>query len=197
MAKIGLNNFWYGLLNEDNTAQANGTVSYQGAKSPAKAISCSVSITNNSATLYADDAIAESDYSFGGGTVTIGIDREGHSSNNASNMDTLADLLGHDMTDGELVRNAGDTAPYVGLGRVVTLIRDGVRKYKVEFLHKVKFSEPNQEDNTKGENLDFATITIEGQIATLDNGDWSKAKIFDTKDAAVNYLKGLLAAPTP
>lgn len=70
MAKIGLNNFRYGLLTEN----PDGTASYGGAHKPAKAASCSVSITSNSATLYADDVLAESDTSFQSGTVTIGLD---------------------------------------------------------------------------------------------------------------------------
>ena len=60
MAKIGLTNFWYSKLTEAE----DGTPSYDGATSFGKAISASVSITNNSAMLYADDALAESDTSF-------------------------------------------------------------------------------------------------------------------------------------
>ena len=99
MAKIGLNNFRYAILTE---AQ-DGTPSYDGAKKPAKAVSCSVQITNNSAMLYADDVLAESDTSFQSGTVTIGIDDE--------DLATMAAMLGHAITDGEIVRNANDTAP--------------------------------------------------------------------------------------
>lgn len=180
MAKIGLNNFRYGILTE----ASDGTPSYGVAKKPAKAISCSVSITNNSAMLYADDALAESDTSFQSGTVTIGIDNEDQA--------TMADLLGHTVdAGGEMIRNATDTAPYVGLGRVVVKMVGGVYKYKVEFLHKVKFSEPSQDDQTKGESLEFNTSEIEGTIATLASGDWSKTKTFDTKSDAISYLEGL------
>lgn len=183
MAKIGLNNFRYSILTEAE----DGTPSYNGAKKPAKAVSCSVSITNNEAFLYADDAIAESDTSFQSGTVTIGIDDEDTA--------TMAALLGHDYDEetGEMVRNATDFAPYVGLGRIITKMVGGVYKYKVEFLNKVKFGEPNQEDNTKGESLEFATSELEGTIATLANGNWSKTKTFDTKAGAVTYLEGLMA----
>lgn len=59
MAKIGLNNFRYAFLTE---AQ-DGTPSYGGALTPAKAISCNVSVNNNDAKLYADDSLAESDTS--------------------------------------------------------------------------------------------------------------------------------------
>ena len=183
MAKIGLNNFRYGILTE---AQ-DGTPSYDGAKKPAKAVSCNVSISNNDAKLYADDAVAESDTSFQSGTVTIGIDDEDQT--------TMADMLGHTVSDGEMVRKSDDTAPYVGLGRVIVKMVGGVYKYKVEFLYKVKFGEPSQEDNTKGESLEFSTSEMEGQVATLANGKWSVTKTFDTKDAAISYLEGLLAAP--
>lgn len=182
MAKIGLNNFRYSKLTEAE----DGTPSYAGAKKPAKAVSCSVDISTNSASLYADDALAESDTSFQSGTVTMGIDDE--------DMQTMADLLGHTIKeDGQMTRNANDTAPYVGLGRVVVKMVGGVYKYKVEFLYKVKFSEPSQEDNTKGESMEFGTSELEGMVSTLANGDWSEAKTFDTKEEAITFLEGLMA----
>lgn len=186
MAKIGLNNFRYGILTE----ATDGTATYGGAKKPAKAISCSVDISNNEAKLYADDAVAESDTSFQSGTVTMGIDDE--------DQETMAELLGHTVDNtGEMVRNAEDTAPYVGFGRIIVKMVGGLYKYKVEFLHKVKFSEPSQEDNTKGESLEFGTSELEGTVATLANGDWSKSNVFDTKAEALEYLEGLLGTETP
>lgn len=184
MAKIGLTSFRYAKLTEG----ADGTPTYDGAKTPAKAISCNVSITNNSAVLHADDAVCESDYSFASGTVTIGIDHEDQT--------MIGELLGHTVADGVMTRSGTDTAPYVGFGRVVTKMVGGVYKYKAEFLYKVKFSEPSQENTTKGENLEFSTTEMEGAIATLANGEWSCTKTFDTKDAAVAYIEGLLAAPS-
>lgn len=184
MAKIGLTNFRYAVLTE----ALDGTPSYDGAKTPAKAISCNVEITNNEATLYADDVLAESDTSFQSGTVTMGIDDE--------DIQTMAALLGHTVTEGEMTRNAGDTAPYVGFGRVVTKLVNGAYKYKVEFLYKVKFAEPSQEDTTKGESVEFNTTEVEGTVSALANGNWSVAKTFDTKTAAITYLEAKLAAET-
>ena len=57
MAKIGLSNLIYSNLTEAD----NGTPSYDGGKTLGKAVSANVSITNNSASLYADNALAESD----------------------------------------------------------------------------------------------------------------------------------------
>lgn len=191
MAKIGLNNFRYSILTEG----VDGTPSYNGPKTPAKAISCSVNISNNDAALYADDALVESDTSFQKGTVTIGVDNE--------DTITMATLLGHtvtEATDGKpaiMVRNANDIAPYVGLGRIITKMVNNQYQYKVEFIYKVKFSEPSQEDNTKGESVEFKTSTIEGTIAKLGNGNWSTTATFDTKAKAITYLESLMASSTP
>ena len=184
MAKIGLNNLWYSKLTE---AQ-NGTPTFDGAKSFGKAINCNVAITNNSATLYADDVLAESDTSFQNGTVTLGVDDDREQ--------TFADVLGHTVTEeGEVIRNANDVAPWVGLARIIVKMVSNVRLYKVEVLYKVKFSEPSQEDQTKGETVEFATPSIEGSVATLANGDWSTAKTFSTKEAAIEFIQTLFAAP--
>ena len=183
MAKIGLNNFRYGILTE---AQ-DGTPSYAGALQLGKAISCNVEVSNNSAKLYADDVEQETDTSFAGGTVTIGIDR--------ADYETQANLLGHTYSAGTgMVRNSNDIAPYVALGRVIKLMIDGALKWKVEFLYKVKFAEPSQSDTTQGESVEFGTVEMQGQIAQLANGNWSTTQIFDTKSEAISYLEGLLSA---
>lgn len=185
MAKIGLTNFRYSILTEAE----DGTPTYDGAQTPGKAVSCNVSITSNSATLYADDALAESDTTFQSGTVTMGIDED--------DLQTMAALLGHTITEGGIMtRNVEDAAPYVGLGRVVTKMVNGVYKYKVEFLYKVKFSEPSAENSTKGESVEFATTEIEGTVSALKNGNWSVAQTFSTKSDAITYLESLMAAPS-
>ncbi len=186
MAKVGLNNFRYGILTEAE----DGTPSYNGAHKPAKAISCNVSITNNSAKLYADDGLAESDTSFQSGTVTVGFDDD--------NDPVMADMLGHTISqDGEMVRNALDSAPYIGFGRILVKMVNGVYKYKVEFLYKTKFSEPSQEGQTRGENLEFSTGTLEGLVSQLANGDWSITKTFTTHAEALAYLEALLGGTPP
>lgn len=185
MAKIGLKYFRYAVLQNPET---DGVPSYDGAKTPGKAVSCNVSITNNSATLYADDTLAESDTSFSSGTVTMEIDED--------DLQTMAILLGHTISEeGEITRSSADVSPYVGLGRIVVKLVNNIKKYKVEVLYKVKFSEPNQENKTKGESVEFATTQIEGKVAALRNGNWSVAKTFESETDALTYLENILAAP--
>ena len=179
MAKIGLNNLKFGVLSE-----SGDTVVYGAMQSLGKAVSANVSITNNSAVLYADDAIAETDNTFSNGTITLTVDDDGDT--------VFAPLLGHevDSNTGEMIRNKNDVAPYVGVGRIINKMKNGTRLFKVEFLSKVKFSEPSQENNTHGETTEFGTQQIEGTIATLDSGEWSKTKTFTTHSAALAYLAG-------
>lgn len=188
MARIGLTNLWYSHLTEGT----DGTPTYDGAKQLGKAVSCNVEITNNSATLYADDALAESDTSFASGTITLGV---------ADDDEVIfADILGHSITtEGIVTKASTDVAPYVGVGRVITKMVNGVYKYKAEFLYKCKFSEPSNDENTKGENIEFATPSVEGIISTLadENGTWGKAQTFTTKSDALTWLQSLMQAPTP
>ena len=113
MAKIGLKNFYYAVATEN---PSTGALTYAQATKPAKAISFSFEPSVSNATLYADDAIAEQDTSVTGGTCTMGVDRLDEA--------TLSALLGHTLatSGGEETSNTDDVAPYVGLGRVVTLM---------------------------------------------------------------------------
>lgn len=183
MAKIGLKKFRYGILTEAE----DGTPTYSEPKTPAKAVDCKVSIENNNAELYADDTLAETDYTFKKGTVSLTIDDEDDK--------TMAEILGHSIDEeGEMVRKDTDTAPFVGLGRILTKKVNNAYKFKVEFLSKVKFSEPSQEDTTKGESVEFKTSAIEGTVMKLKDGTWSKTKTFATEQEAVTYLENLFGA---
>lgn len=178
MAKIGLSDFRYGVATE----ASNGKITYAAPKKPGKAISFNFDPTKSDASLYADDILAEHDSSVTGGTCTMGIDRE--------DADTYAELLGHTVTEGEVVSNTNDVAPYVGLGRIATLLVDGAYKYRATFFAKVQFSEPSEENNTRGESVEFGTYELEGVVAVPVDGNWRKWKEFNTKAEAVTYLEG-------
>ena len=187
MARIGLTNLWYSHLTEGT----DGTPTYDGAIQLGKAVSCSVEITNNSASLYADDTLAESDTSFASGTITLGVADD--------DATVFADLLGHDISaGGEVTKTSTDVAPYVGVGRVVTKMVNGAYKYKAEFLYKVKFSEPSADENTKGESVEFSTPEIEGAVMALgdESGTWGTSKTFDSKSDALTWLQQLMDTET-
>lgn len=174
MARIGLHGLKYAELT-DETAVTYGVPAVIG-----KAIGAKLGYELNSAELYADNALAESDYTFNKGTLTLTI---------ADDDDvTMGVLLGRTLATGETIRTNKDAAPYVGVGRVITKLVDGAYKYKAEFLSKVKFKEPAPEDKTKGDSVEFGTVEIEGMISVLPNDTWSRSKTFPTKAEAEEYL---------
>ena len=179
MARIGLKNFKYSKLDE------SGKVTKP--ESLGKAVDCSVELTLNEAKLFADDGLAESDSSFNGGTISLSVDDD--------NDKVLAPLQGHEVSEeGEITRKSTDTAPYIALGRIVTKIKDGKYKYKVEILNKVKFKDTMPEETTKGETTEFTTYTIEGDVIVPDDGIWSYSQTFDTEAEAIEYLDKKLTA---
>ena len=186
MAKIGLNNFRYAKA----TIGADGSISYGTVKKPGKAVSFSFEPTVSDAKLYADDSLAESDNRVTGGTCTMGIDR--------LDAETIAEILGHDYDadTNEVVSNVNDIAPYVGVGRIVRVMVDGVQKFRATFLAQCKFAEPSASDNTMGESVEFSTYELPGTMVIPTDGNWRREKIFVSQSDAITYLEGLFS-PSP
>ena len=149
----------------------------------------------NSAELYADDVLAECDYSFKKGTLAITVANDDDKKE--------AELMGNTITEDEVVKMIGDTAPEFGYGHIVTKMVSGVKKYKVEFFPRVKFTKITTDAKTRGESVEFGTTTIEGVVFPLEAdfngykaGDWEKHQTFDTEAEAQTYLDKCLTPTT-
>ena len=145
----------------------------------------------NTAELYANDGLAESDYSFKKGVLSLTV---------ADDDDRLcAELLGNTDTDGEVTSNINDNAPEFAYGHIIPKMVGGARKFKVEFFPRVKFTKITRDNKTRGESVEFSTTAIEGTVFPLETainglviGDWEKHQTFDTLAEAEAYLDGLL-----
>ena len=146
----------------------------------------------NTAELYANDGLAESDYSFKKGTLSLTV---------ADDDDALcAELLGNTKgTEGEITSNINDAAPEFGYGHIIPKMVGGARKYKVEFFPRVKFTKITSDNKTRGESVEFNTTAIEGTVFPLETalnglaiGDWEKHQTFETLGEAETYLDKLL-----
>ena len=142
-------------------------------------------------SLFADDSLEEYDNSFTGGNVAITL----------SDVDdkTYAEVKGCVINEGEVTENEEDTSPEIGYGHIVTKMINGVKKYKVEFLPRIRVTKITADAKTKGETLEFNTVSLEGKVMALNKeinglkvGDWHKIKTFDTLAAAQTYLDDLL-----
>lgn len=141
----------------------------------------------NSAELYADDGLAETDYSFkkGGLAITIADDDD----------ERDAFLMGNTVTEGEVTKTIDDTAPEVGYGHIITKMVKGVKKYKVEFFPRVKFTKITTDGKTRGESVEFGTTSVEATVYPLEAdfngmkaGTWEKHQTFATETEAEAYL---------
>ncbi|MCI6360552.1 MAG: phage tail protein [Eubacterium coprostanoligenes] len=150
MATIGLDQLYYSKITEG----ANGDETYANPVSLAKAISADIAVELNEASLFADDAEAESIKAFKSGKLTLGVDDIG--------VTAAQDLTGASVDDnGVLVASTEDQAPYVAIG-FRAMKANG--KYRYFWLYRVKFAVPSTSLATKGDSIAFQTPTIEGTI---------------------------------
>lgn len=188
MARIGFKSGLYNL-HDETTGKFKAVT--QGVPSLEKVIDEKFAPEYNSAELYASDGLAESDYSFKKGTLTITV------ANDDDKKD--AELMGNTISENEVTKNIDDTAPEVGYGHIVTKMVNGAKKYKVEFFPRVKFTKITTDAKTRGESVEFGTTTIEGVVYPLvaafnglNAGDWEKHQTFDTEAEAKTYLEKCL-----
>ena len=192
MARIGFKKGKYNKIDPKTKKYAAVT---GGVPCLEKVIDEKFSAEFNSAELYADDALAETDYTFKKGSLAITV------ANDDDEKD--AELMGNTIAEGEVTKNITDTAPEVGYGHIVTKIVAGVRKYKVEFFPRVKFTKITTDAKTRGESVEFGTTSIEGVVYPLAEemngyavGTWEKHQTFATEAEAEAYLDKCLTPAT-
>ena len=150
MATIGLDKLYYSTITEDES----GNETYATPKGLAKAITASLSVEMNEATLYADDSSSEDVKEFKNGTLSLGIDEIG--------VDAAKELTGAKTdANGVLISTGEDDAKPVAIG---FRAKKANGKYRYFWLYRVKFGVPGTELETKGDGINFQTPTIEGTI---------------------------------
>lgn len=189
MANIGLRNAKYNQIDYETNkykALVDSKVPVLG-----KMIDAKLTENRSDASLFADDGLAEYDNAFTGGSIALtlaDVDDE-----------TYSVVKGCVITEGELTENEEDSSPEIGYGHIVTKMVNSVKKYKVEFLPRIRVTKITADAKTKGESIEFNTVSLEGKVMALNKainglqvGDWHKVKTFDTLPEAVTYLDELL-----
>ena len=191
MARIGFRKAKYNLIDGDKYKALTGS------KVPEfeKVVDEKFAPEYNTAELYANDALCESDYSFKKGTLSLTV---------ADDEDEfVAAIMGNTVSTGEVTSSIDDTAPEVGYGHILPKLVSNVKKYKVEFFPRVKFTKVTTDNKTRGESIEFSTTAIEGTVYPLEKavnglavGTWEKHQTFATLAEAETYLDGLLTPTT-
>lgn len=184
MANVGLKEYWFADLNEDESG-------YGEMKKLAAAIESKMSLTTTNAELYADDVLNDKVDEFVKAALTLGIDDDDDS--------IFGPLLGQtskELSNGtmEYVQKTTDEPKFVGFSQIVTKRVKGKTKHKVEFLKKVKFKPYSTDKKTKKESIEFVTPSVEGTVYPLSNGEWESHATFDSKEDAMEYMKLLFGA---
>lgn len=158
-----------------------------------KAITGNLTINRNSNPLYADDAIAEDDNGITSMDLELGLD------------DLLEDvqdkmgLLKAATAGSPSVTTYYDTsasAKAIGLGYIRVRRKNGATKYQAIWIYKAIFSKNSENSQTKGENIEWNTPTVNGRCFGMEidaTGDLTYRKIrnFDSESEAASWLNGL------
>lgn len=174
MAYIGLVKPYVGKWTADSTYSAPALLG--------KAIAMTIKSNYAESTLYADDGVAEYNKEFKDADITLGTDTIPISGHNT--------LFGHTVdTEKEGVTyNSGDAANYVGVGIIQKRVDSGVVSYQATFVYKAKFSDPDDDFETKGENIVYKTPSITGKAVADGTGAWKEKQKFETEALAVAWI---------
>lgn len=194
MAKIGLSKPYIAVY-----SASGSTVSYSSGSLLGKAVSLDLSLNGgNKNVLYADNAPAESDNQFGGGTLKVKTDDL-----DASVMKSILGLSEATISDSNVTTSGAkwlkyddsQNVPYCGFGGIVKKKMSGVNKYVAVVFNKVQFSNPALAVNTQGETIEWQTSELEATILRDDstNHTWRmETTPLDTEAEAEACIKSAL-----
>lgn len=153
--RIGCDNLVYVPITTEDTATSPPEY---GTVVPAIGVmSLNINPNGSQETLFADDGPMETAATLG--RIEVEIQKAYLTTQNK------ADLLGHQIdSKGGLIYGDSDIAPWVGIG-FRTLKSNG--NYRYVWLYKGKFTEPEDNNETKGDSINFQSDTINGQFTKL------------------------------
>lgn len=194
MATIGLSKPYFAVY-----SAAGSTVSYANGAVMGKATEANIEIdTTEDNNLYADNAIAETDRTFAGGTLTLSTDDLSQEVSKAIlglAEQAITGIEGvTDTSVKELLYDDQQQTPYLGVGFIIKKKVGGVYKWRGVILTKVMFSTPADAATTQGETIEWQTPELSATIMRDDstNHMWKREATFTTEAQAEAYIKDRL-----
>lgn len=153
--RIGCDHLVYAIMTTEDSPTAAPV--YGEVKAAPGVISININPNSSQETLFADDGPYDTATTLG--RVDVAINKAELTTENK------ADLLGHEVdSNGAVVYSDNDVPPWVAIG-FRTLKSNG--KYRYVWLYKGKFTDPEDNNETKGDSINFQTDTINGQFVKL------------------------------
>ncbi len=194
MATIGLSKPYYGIYSASGT-----TVSYTDGAGMGKATEANIEIdTTEDNNLYGDNAIAEADRSFAGGTLTLSttdLSQEVSKAILGLKESAITDIEGvTDTSVKELIYDDDQSTPYLGVGFIIKKKVNGAYRWRAVVLTKVMFSVPADAATTQGESIEWQTPELSATIMRDDSAThmWKREATFTTEVQADAYIKARL-----
>ena len=193
MATIGLSKPYYAIYENEGS-----TITYREGGLLGKAVELSMELDGGDTNiLYADNSPAESDNTFGGGTITITTDDLLPEPMSAVLGLVMQEITMEGMsTTGpqEIVFDEGQSVPYVGFGAIAKKKQGGKTRYMAVVWPKVQFSNPGLSATTQGDTIEWQTPQISASILRDDSERhaWNRQALFETEADAEAYIKALL-----
>lgn len=194
MATIGLSKPYYGIYSASGT-----TVSYTDGAVMGKATEANIEIdTTEDNNLYGDNAIAEADRSFAGGTLTLSttdLSQEVSKAILGLKESAITGIEGvTDTSVKELIYDDDQSTPYLGVGFIIKKKVNGAYRWRAVVLTKVMFSVPADAATTQGESIEWQTPELSATIMRDDSAThmWKREATFTTEVQAEAYIKARL-----
>lgn len=158
------------------------TSGYTNGKHISPAVRVSINLTKAEGKDYGDDMVVDTESSVTGADVEVEL--------NHDEDDLYTYLLGHkEQTTGNTIEfSVDDEPPILGMGFVVNSTVTAGRKWVATWVNQVRFSEPNDEANTKTDSINFQHVTLTGDMIVPDDGIWKLRKEFTTASAAIAWV---------
>jgi len=153
--KIGCDNLHYAIMTTEDTPSSAPV--YGAIKSAPGVMHVNINPNASLATAFFDDGPGDTAATLGNIEVEI--------QKNVLTAENKADLLGHTLdANGGIMFSGEDTPPYVAIG-FRSLKSNG--KYRYVWLYKGRFSDPEDNSETKADSINFQSDTITGQFVKL------------------------------
>lgn len=110
--------------------------------------------------------------------------------------DVYADLCGHayDQESKKVTIKSDDNAPMVGIGAIGDSERKGKPVYILKFYPNMQFGDPNDDNSTKTETMEYKHTTVEGTGYPNEENVLKIEQEFDTLEEAKTALEKMLSA---
>lgn len=194
MAIIGLSKPYYAIYNN-----ASGVITYAQGGVMGRATEANIEIeSSEDNNLYADNAIAETDRQFTGGTLTLSTDDLSQDVSAAilgvktQAIESIPGITDEDVN--ELIYDNTQVIPYLGCGFIVKKMLNGVTVWRAIVLTKIMFSVPSDAATTQGESIEWQVPELTATIMRDDSATqmWKREATFTTEAQAETYIKYLL-----